>query len=122
MLDHRVLAGTGRHDRRGESIGHAGMDRRCGTLLSAPQPASFQHVFGPDIPAYTIRTPDSAGLVSPAVLDSRQAHPRAIAYLPDRGEPGDQPAGLPAAPARPDGPFRFVHGGPGIGTNDRPGK
>ena len=49
-----------------ESIGRSwpGATTRGG-LLSPPQPALYQHVFGPGIPAYTIRTPGPPGLLSP---------------------------------------------------------
>jgi hypothetical protein len=47
-----------------------------GRLLTPPKPAFFQHVFGPGIPAYTIRTPDRTGSYHLAVLD-RWRNPRA---------------------------------------------
>jgi hypothetical protein len=47
-----------------------------GRLLSQPCPALYQHVFGPDLPAYTIRTPSRPGSYRLAVLD-RLRHPRA---------------------------------------------
>jgi hypothetical protein len=40
-----------------------------GHLVSPPRPALYQHVFGPSIPAYTIRTPSSPGPYRLVVLD-----------------------------------------------------
>ncbi len=47
-----------------------------GRLISQPQPALYQHVFGPDLAAYTIRTPSRPGSYRLAVLD-RHRRPRA---------------------------------------------
>jgi hypothetical protein len=43
-----------------------------GALLGKPYPALYQHVFGPDLPAYTIRTPKQAGEYRLVMLDSRR--------------------------------------------------
>jgi hypothetical protein len=42
-----------------------------GRQVSRPVPAFYQHVFGPSIPAYAIRTPDRAGSYRLVVLDRR---------------------------------------------------
>jgi len=47
-----------------------------GRLRSQPQPALYQHVFGPCIPAYTIRTPSEPGSYRLVVYD-RRLQPRA---------------------------------------------
>jgi hypothetical protein len=43
-----------------------------GHLLGKPYPALYQHVFGPDLPAYTIRTPKQPGDYRLVILDSHQ--------------------------------------------------
>jgi hypothetical protein len=47
-----------------------------GRLLTTPKPALYQHVFGPGLPAYTIRTPSRPGSYRLTVFDRRR-HPRA---------------------------------------------
>jgi hypothetical protein len=43
-----------------------------GRLVGKPYPALYQHVFGPDLPAYTIRTPTNAGEYRLVILDSHR--------------------------------------------------
>jgi hypothetical protein len=50
-----------------------------GHLLTKPYPALYQHVFGPDLPAYTVRTPKQVGNYRLVILDSRR---RPIAAKP----------------------------------------
>ncbi|AGA28905.1 hypothetical protein [Singulisphaera acidiphila] len=45
--------------------------KRDGKLVSDPCVALYQHVFGPDIPAYTIETPKEAGAYDLVFLDDR---------------------------------------------------
>ena len=64
----------------GVSWAHLAWTDGQGRLLSSPKPAFFQHVFGPGIPAYTIRTPGRTGSYHLTVFDRRR-HPRAtISY------------------------------------------
>ena len=88
-----------------------------GRLLSPPKPAFFQHVFGPGIPAYTIRTPGRPGTYHLAVLD-RWRHPRATIKYRILPKLAASQSTFPAAPARNNGPFRFGPGGTGIGSLD----
>jgi hypothetical protein len=62
-----------------------------GRLLSAPQPALYQHVFGPEIPAYTIRTPSQAGSYRLAVFDQKRRPLTTIDYRIDPGLIMSQP-------------------------------
>jgi len=47
-----------------------------GRLLSKPKPAFYQHVFGPGMPAYSVRTPGQPGSYQLVVFD-RAGRPRA---------------------------------------------
>jgi hypothetical protein len=47
-----------------------------GRIVGEPKAAFYQHVFGPSIPAYTVRTPGRPGRYRLVVLD-RRYHPRA---------------------------------------------
>ena len=47
-----------------------------GRIVAEPKPAFYQHIFGPSIPAYTVRTPRRPGRYRLVVLD-RGNHPRA---------------------------------------------
>ena len=91
MLDHRVMAGTGRHDRRRKSIGRPGMDRRAGAV-AIPAEAG--------VLSTCLRARDSgihhpyarpARLLSTGGARSVAASPRDD-QLPDRPEPDRQPA------------------------------
>jgi hypothetical protein len=69
-----------------------------GHLLGKPHPVLYQHVFGPDLPAYTIRTPKQAGAYRLVILDS---HQRPIASKPYAVVPElmDRPARSAGEPA-----------------------
>jgi hypothetical protein len=70
-----------------------------GRSISEPQPALYQHVFGPSIPAYTIKTPSEPGAYRLVIYD-RARHPcLAIAYQVVANVEASQPK-LP--PRRPD--------------------
>ena len=103
MLDHRVLAGRGRHDRRRSRLGIPGLERRHGAAGLAASAGPLPACVRPGIPAYTIRTPSRPGSYRLLVLDQPSPSPR-VARLPDRGGPRGQPAHVPRAPARGDGP------------------
>jgi hypothetical protein len=76
----------------------AWMDDR-GAIVSLPKPALYQHVFGPCIPAYSIRTPIRPGSYRLAVCD-RSGHPRkTVAYRIVAGLQVAEPA-FPASPSR----------------------
>jgi hypothetical protein len=67
-----------------------------GRLLSKPQPALYQHVFGPGIPAYSVCTPARAGTYSLVVFDR---HGRRRGAIPHRIV-ADLAVSQPALPAR----------------------
>jgi hypothetical protein len=61
-VDHDTIVGSG-------DWGYLAWSQDQGRLVSEPQPALYQHVFGPSIPAYTIRTPSRPGDYRLVVLD-----------------------------------------------------
>jgi hypothetical protein len=51
-----------------------------GRLLSEPTPALYQHIFGPSVPAYTVRTPVRPGSYRLTVFDRRLNPQATIGY------------------------------------------
>jgi hypothetical protein len=51
-----------------------------GRIVSPPRPAFYQHVFGPGIPAYCMRTPDRPGFYRLLVLDRQLRRRVSIGY------------------------------------------
>ena len=84
-----------------------------GRLLTRPQPAFYQHVFGPNIPAYTIRTPALPGSYRLIVLDSSHRRRASFALQVVASLAVSQPE-FPA-PARGDCPSGRDAQGTGIG-------
>jgi hypothetical protein len=62
-----------------------------GRLLSGTQPAFYQHVFGPGIPAYAVRTPEQPGSYHLVVLDRELRRRAKIGYRIVRRLPVAQP-------------------------------
>jgi hypothetical protein len=53
----------------GSDWAHVAWSDERGRLLSRPQPAFYQHLFGPGMPAYCVRTPARPGTYGLVVLD-----------------------------------------------------
>ena len=81
-----------------------------GRLLSRPQPAFYQHVFGPNIPAYTIRTPVLPGSYRLLVLDSSHRRRASFAYQIVAGLAVSQPEFPARRPAVTVHPVVMPHG------------
>ena len=82
-----------------------------GRPVCAPQPALYQHVFGPSIPAYTIRTPSRPGSYRLSVLDKHHRLRASLGYRIVADLAVSQPAFPPRRPtvtvhplAIPEGP------------------
>ena len=56
-----------------------------GRRLGRPAPALLQHVFGPDMPAYTVRSPEAAGPHRLVFLDEAGRRLAAVPYVVDPG-------------------------------------
>ena len=63
-------------------IRYAWEDER-GRRVGKPAPALFQHVFGPDLPAYTVRSPGAAGRHRLVFLDEAGRRLAAVEYRVD---------------------------------------
>jgi len=63
-----------------------------GQAVTTPRPAFYQHVFGPSVPAYSIRTPERPGRYRLTVLDRRRRVRATIGYEIDPSLAVSQPS------------------------------